>query len=391
MGWLESPHAMAMGEGAGLHTVLVVDDTPQNLTVLGELLRPHYRVRVAHNGQRALKAVASEPRPDLILLDIMMPVMDGYEVLRTLRADPSTHDIPVIFITALSGDDDELTGLELGAVDYIAKPFNPAIVLARVATQLELKVARERLADQNAWLEHELALRMQENLLVQDLSLRALASLAEARDYETGLHILRTQTYVELLGQQLSPNPRFAAALTPDRLELIVKAAPLHDIGKVGVPDAILLKPSRLSSDEWTIMKQHTTIGALALDRAMAQATATLESADTRVTEGALKFLQVAREIAMYHHEKWDGSGYPDGLTGDAIPVSARLMALADVFDALMSKRVYKEACGFDETTSIIAQGRGTHFDPDVVDAFMACQAAFADVASRLADPPSAP
>ncbi|HAG75889.1 MAG TPA: two-component system response regulator [Thauera sp.] len=368
------------------HTVLIVDDTAQNLAVLGELLQPHYRVRVANSGERALRAAAMAPLPDLILLDVMMPGMDGHEVLRRLRADGATQGIPVIFITAMDSAANEEHGLALGAVDYITKPFNPAVVLARVRTQIELKRARDWLANQNEWLEREVERRMRENALVQDLSVRALASLAEARDNETGNHILRTQAYVEMLALWLADRDGYREALGGGRLAMIVKAAPLHDIGKVGIPDAILLKPGRLSAEEFEIMKTHPTIGAQAIERAMVQARAGNGSVAAEEVTGAFDFLNVACEISLYHHERWDGSGYPRGLAGPAIPVSARLMALADVFDALMHRRVYKRAMSLEEASRIIVDGRGTHFDPVVVDAFLALRDRFAEVAGRLAD-----
>ena len=371
-------------------TVLIVDDVPQNLTVLGELLRPFYRVRAANSGSRALRAVRSDPRPDLILLDVMMPEMDGREVMRQLHEDQETRDIPVIFITAMSAVENEEEGLMLGAVDYITKPFSPAIVLARVKTQLELKAARDRLADQNNWLEHEVERRMKENLFIQDLSLRALACLAEARDNETGQHIVRTQLYVEVLAKALATHERFRDALIGERLNMVVKAAPLHDIGKVGISDNILLKPGRLTPEEFTIMKAHPLIGADAISRAMTLALASMDGDPQEVAPGAFAFLQVAREISLGHHEKWDGSGYPQGLVGDAIPVSARLMALADVFDALVSRRVYKPPMTLDEATAIILEGREKHFDPAVVDVFVAQRQQFAEIAARFPDPEAA-
>ncbi len=368
-------------------TVLIVDDTAQNLTILGELLKPLYRVRATNSGDRALHSAATAPRPDLILLDVMMPDMDGHEVLRRLRADPKTASIPVIFITAMSATEDEEYGLELGAVDYITKPFNPSIVLARVRTQLELKQARDRLARENDWLEEEVARRMRENLLVQDLGVRALSCLAEARDNETGLHIVRTQSYVEVLAKKLSDHPRFRDALAGKRLEMVVKAAPLHDLGKVGIPDAILLKPGKLTHEEFEIMKAHPTIGAQAIGKAMEQALAGADEDSVEQAPGAFAFLQVASEISLGHHEKWDGSGYPSGLAGDDIPTSARLMALADVFDALTCRRVYKPPMPIEKARQIIVDGRGTHFDPAVVDTFLASMDEFIDIATRLADP----
>lgn len=368
---------------SGRQTILIVDDAPENLMLLGELLQSEYRVRAANSGARALRVAGSEPRPDLVLLDVMMPEMDGYEVIQRLKAQEQTRDIPVIFITAMTAVADEEKGLGLGAVDYITKPFSPAIVLARVRAQLELKTARDRLSNQNQWLEHEVARRMQENARIRDLSVQALACLAEVRDKETGLHIVRTQSYVEILGRKLETHPRFAPALADGRLQEIIRAAPLHDIGKIGIPDAILLKPGNLTDEEFEVMKTHSAIGGEAIHNAIEQAV--MSAGDEHARE-AFDFLNVASEIAYYHHEKWDGSGYPDGLKSDDIPVSARLMALADVFDALSCSRVYKEPYSMEETFRIILEGRGTHFDPDVVDAFTACREEFIAVAKELAD-----
>lgn len=383
--WSQAADSMAKA-ASGRPTVLIVDDMPQNLTVLGELLHPLYRVRAANSGERALRGANSEPRPDLILLDVMMPGMDGLTVLRRLRENPVTADIPVIFITAMNGAEDEEQGLALGAVDYITKPITPAIVLARVRTHLELKRARDRLAHQNEWLEHEVSRRVQENLLIQDLSVRALACLAEARDNETGDHILRTQAYVEILARHLAPHADFRHVLAGARLNMVVKAAPLHDIGKVGIPDAILRKPGALTPEEFAIMKTHTNIGATAIARAMSKALSSADSATVDLARGAFAFLHVAYEIAIAHHEKWDGSGYPAGLHGTSIPVPARLMALADVFDALVSRRVYKAPLPLEQAVTIIRDGSGRHFDPAVVEAFLACRNQFFEVAARYPD-----
>ena len=369
-------------------TILVVDDVPQNLLLLGELLQPHYHVRAANSGERALRVARSEPRPDLVLLDVMMPGMDGHAVLRELRADPATQDIPVIFVTALDDAADEELGLSLGAVDYITKPITPPVALARVRAHLELARARKRLTAQNEWLEGEVQRRMAETRLIQELCIRALACLSETRDKETGRHIIRTQAYVGILARHLAPHPRFAEALAGRRLEMVVHAAPLHDIGKVGIPDAILRKPGRLTPEEFAIMKTHAVIGAHAIGAAMEQALAEADELTLEQAEGALAFLRTAQEIALAHHEKWDGSGYPKGLAGEAIPVSARLMALADVFDALTTRRIYKPSMSVEETTRIIIEGRGVHFDPDVVDAYLACREAFLAVAQRMPDAP---
>ncbi|MDP1912201.1 two-component system response regulator [Brevundimonas sp.] len=357
-------------------TVLIVDDSPENLTVLGELLCEHYKVRAANSGDRALELVRQAPQPDLILLDVMMPQMNGYEVLERLRAAAETRDIPVIFVTAMNAPEDEQRGLTLGAVDYITKPLRPAIVLARVHTHLELKRARDLLQQHNATLETEIALRLHENLVIQEVTIRALARLAETRDNETGNHILRTQRYVEALARRASRHPRFAAELNEHDISLIAKSAPLHDIGKVGIPDSVLLKPGKLTPEEWALMKTHSKLGADAIARAEADA------------HEPVKFLAYAKDIALRHHERWDGSGYPGGLAGEAIPLAARLMALADVFDALISRRVYKAPMPVAQVRGTMAAERARHFDPDLLDLFLDGFDDFCEIARRYPDEP---
>jgi len=351
-----------------LPTVLIVDDSPENLAVLNGLLQPGYRVLAATSGERALRVAGGDPRPDLILL------LDGYQIFERLRADPATREIPVIFVTALDAREAELRGLELGAVDYITKPIVPPVVLARVNTQLELKRARDWLKDQNAILEAEVARRMAENDATQRVSIRALAHLAETRDPETGNHILRTQSYVNRLAQALRHHPRFSARLDERYIDLLTRSAPLHDIGKVGVPDHILMKPGSLTPAEWEVMKTHARLGADAIGLV------------ERDIERPVPFLALAKEIARWHHERWDGTGYPDQLVADAIPVSARLMAVADVFDALTTPRPYKPAFSLERAKGLIEAGRGSHFDPDVVGAFIETYAEFVAVAERYRD-----
>jgi putative two-component system response regulator len=370
--------------------ILVVDDTKENLTVIGGLLDTEYRVRVANSGERALKVATGNPRPDVILLDVMMPGMDGYQTLAKLREESVTQDIPVIFVTAMDADEDEERGLLLGAVDYVTKPIKPAILLARVKSQIELKFARDRLAHQNEFLEAEVARRTQENELIKDVSLQALALLAEKRDNETGNHLNRTRAYVELLMNELQHDPRYAAELHAENQLLIAKAAPLHDIGKVGIPDAVLLKPGKLTSDEFEVMKTHAAIGGEAIDEAI-QRVASSNTSNPKNASSALVFLQTARSIALFHHEKWDGSGYPRGIAAEEIPLPARLMALADVFDALICKRHYKDAVSIERTIDIIREGRGRHFDPNIVDAFLARVEDFTAIAQRHQDIRSAP
>jgi len=356
--------------------ILIVDDMPENLAVLGEALQPEFHVRVANNGRRALEVAASVPHPDLILLDVMMPDMDGYEVLRRLKGDPQTWLIPVIFVTAMDSDADEQTGLALGAVDYIHKPVRPPVVLARVRTHLELKAARDALSRRNENLEIEVQRRVRENQLIQDVSLRALAGLAETRDNDTGNHIRRTQAYVDVLARHLADHPDFSPLRAEGIIDLIVKAAPLHDIGKVGIPDHILLKPGPLTPEEWEIMKRHAQLGAEAIESAL----------DGEEDHAPLAFLHIAIDIAYSHHEKWDGSGYPEGLANTAIPLPARLMAVADVFDALITRRVYKPPMPLEQAAQIILDGKGRHFDPAIVAAFEACLDHFVHIATRYAD-----
>ena len=354
--------------------VLLVDDTAENLHLLNALLKEDYRTRVANNGERALKAAAQDPRPDLILLDIMMPGMDGFEVCRRLKSDPATSTIPVIFLTARAQVEDEETGFKVGCVDYITKPISPPIVLARVRTHLTLKAASDFMRDKSEYLESEVAKRTREVQTVQDVTIMAMASLAETRDNETGNHIRRTQNYVKALAKRLQSHPKFGPLLDDRTIEMLHKSAPLHDIGKVGIPDAILMKAGKHTPQEFEIMKTHTILGRNAIIEA------------EKLIDAPSTFLRFAREIAHYHQEKWDGSGYPEGLAGEAIPMSARLMALADVYDALISKRVYKASFSHDEAVAMIRQGRGTHFDPAMVDAFLEIAAEFKEIADRYVD-----
>lgn len=354
--------------------VLIVDDTPQNLFMMNALLEDRYSVVLAEDGVTALREARSATPPDLILLDVIMPAMDGYEVCRQLKADPATAHIPVLFLTSKSSIEDEQRGFALGAVDYITKPFSPPIVLARVETHLRLKASEDFLRDQNTYLESEVLRRTAELQAIQDVTIMALASLSETRDSDTGGHILRTQNYVKVLAENLRGHPAFAAFLTPANIQLLYKSAPLHDIGKVGIPDRILLKPDRLDADEFEIMKAHTTLGREAI-----------EHAEQRLG-ASVPFLRIAKEIAYSHQEKWDGTGYPQGLQGEEIPISARLMALADVYDALISRRAYKAPMSHEAVRAYILAHRGTHFDPNVVDAFIRVSEHFRDIAARYPD-----
>ncbi|NIA56460.1 two-component system response regulator [Massilia sp. TW-1] len=359
-------------------TILIVDDTPDNIMLLSRLLKDKYNTKVATNGTLALQIAQATPGLDLVLLDVMMPGLDGYETCRRLKANPATAGIPVIFLTAKNQAEDEALGLALGAVDYITKPVSPAILFARVATQLTLLDARRQLQAHNENLEKLVQDRTAQLALMQEAIILAMASLAETRD-STGVqagdgHLRRTQRYVRALAQHLRGHPRFAAELTDANIDLLYRSAPLHDIGKVGIPERILLKQGQLDREEFEVMKLHAVYG---------RDTIMLVEKHIGGTNG---FLMFAREIAHSHQEKWDGSGYPDHLAGEQIPLSARLMAVADVYDALISRRVYKPAFTHRQALDVMRKGRGTHFDPDVLDAFFEIEDQFAAIAGEFRD-----
>jgi len=352
------------------HEISIVDDEPINLMILKKLLSPSFLIRAYKSGAELLQAVDKGVKPDLILLDIMMPGMDGYDTLSELRKDPNNIGIPVIYISALDSLIDEEKGFRLGAVDYIIKPFRPGIVLARVNAHLELKQARDRLKNQNEWLEAEVKRRMVENQMIQDTTLNVFAELVETRDSDTANHVMRTQNYVRIIAERMQKNQKYQEQLRDDVIERISKAAPLHDIGKIGIPDAILLKPGKLDAEEFEVMKTHCKIGGNAIRLAINK---TLSVNKTDKGQGeitALYFLEEAEKIMNYHHERWDGNGYPEELYGDEIPISARIMALADVFDALTTVRPYKKAWRIEAVVDYILEQKGLQFDPDVVEAF---------------------
>lgn len=345
--------------------VMVVDDTEANIDILVEALGEEYDLSVAMDGETALADI-DEAKPDLILLDIMMPGMDGYEVCERLKSDEETKDIPILFLTAMTGEQDEAKGLALGAVDYITKPFSPELVKSRVRNQLELKRHRDH-------LEELVKERTRQLELTQEVTIESMGTLAEYRDPETGGHIKRTQHYVKALAVQLQKYSTFSDYLTDDVVDLLYKSAPLHDIGKVGVTDAILLKPGKLTNEEFDEMKKHAAYGRDVI-------------AVQERKLGENSFLHYAKEIAGSHHEKWDGSGYPNRLAGDDIPVEGRLMAIADVYDALISKRVYKPPFTHEKAVAIITEGKGSHFDPDMVDAFLEIEDTFRQIGFEYAD-----
>ncbi len=349
-------------------TILIVDDTPENLRVLGDLLKNEdYDVRIATNGKGALENIKKSP-PDLILLDIMMPDMNGYQVCRELKSNPLHSTIPIIFISALGMSEDKINAFREGAVDYITKPFNAEEVLARVKTNVENKLYRDHLEDLVESRTHQLE-------IIKEATIASMAILAEFRDTETGAHIQRTKYFVKILAQELSREGK--VTLAKNEIELLFHSAPLHDIGKVGIPDSILHKTEKLNADEFEVMKQHSLYGFSVIKK-------------TAQILGENSFLIVAQEMTAAHHEKWDGSGYPQGLKGDAIPFSARLMALADIYDALRTKRPYKEAMSHEDAVRIVTQGDGRtmpeHFDPAVLQAFLLINPEFERIYCQYSD-----
>jgi len=333
--------------------ILVVDDTPDNIHLLVAVLQADYEIMAAINGERALKIARSTTKPDMILLDIMMPGMDGYEVCRQLKNDPATSEIPVIFITAKTEVADETHGFELGAVDYITKPISPSIVRARVRTHLALH-------DQRRAMAREVRDRTRELQETRLEIIRHLARAAEFRDKDTGAHIIRMSHYSRLLGQAYGGHEAW--------VDHLFNAAPMHDVGKIGIPDSILLKPGKLNPEEWEVMKRHTLYGG------------------EIIGESTSPLLKMARDIALSHHERWDGSGYPLGQAGEAIPLEGRIVALADVFDALTSVRPYKPAWTVEDALREMRKGSGSHFDPHLLGLFEQILPACLEVRSQYAD-----
>ncbi|WP_263833793.1 response regulator [Sulfurospirillum oryzae] len=340
-----------------METILIVDDTPENIMLLSEILKPFYKVKVANSGVKALNLIASGDIPDLILLDIMMPIMSGYEVCKKLKNDPLTRNIPIIFVTALNDYEDEAEGLGIGAVDYITKPVHASIVLARVNTQIMLLQYQRN-------LEQKLEERTEEIVLTRMEVIRQLGRAAEYKDNETGTHILRMSAYTKIIAQKIG--------LDNVRTELLFLSAPMHDIGKIGTPDHILKKESALSPEEWAIVKAHPIHGAEIIGKHQSS------------------LLQTARIVALTHHERYDGTGYPYGIKGYDIPLAGRIVAIADVFDALTSKRPYKEPWSLERAVEYLVSEKGKHFDPELVDAFLACMDEIKEIMAQFQDEPIA-
>jgi putative two-component system response regulator len=336
-------------------TILVVDDTPSNITVLMEILRGDYRVLAATNGEQALKIARGDPPPDLILLDVMMPGMSGHEVCERLKAESSTRKIPVIFVTAMNQVEDETRGFELGAVDYITKPVSPPIVKARVKTHLALY-------DQNRELERMVRERTAELHHTRLEIIKRLGRAGEFRDNETGMHVIRVAHYCRLLGE--------AVRMNEEDLDLLFNAAPMHDIGKIGIRDNVLLKPGKLDDEEIKIMRRHVPFGAEIIGEH---------------TDG---LLSMARTIALTHHEKWDGTGYHRGLKGEEIPLVGRITTISDVFDALTSARPYKKPWPVQDAVAFIQREAGTSFDPELITKFVAILPQILVVREKYSDTP---
>jgi putative two-component system response regulator len=332
--------------------VMVVDDSPESIDVIRGVLGDEYRVRAAISGTIALELAESSP-PDLILLDVMMPNMTGFEVCARLKANPVTARIPVIFMTTLSDVGSESRGLELGAVDYITKPYVPSLVRSRVRTHVALH-------HKNLALESLVGERTRELLGTRLEIIRRLGRAAEYRDNETGMHVLRMSHIARLVALRVG--------MSEVDSETLLQAAPMHDVGKIGIPDKILLKPGPLDAEEWEIMKRHTLIGA------------------EIIGDHPSALMKCARTLALRHHERWDGSGYPDGLSGEAIPLAARVVAVADVFDALLSVRPYKAAWSVDSTVAEVRAQGGRHFDPRCANALLELLPECLEVRGRYRD-----
>ena len=357
-----------MLNNADIPTVMLVDDTPENLKLLQGMLQFHgYRVLLFTRGRRALEAARRRP-PDLILLDVTMPEMDGFEVCRRLKEEPQLREIPVLFISALSQTEDKVKAFAAGGVDYITKPFQFEEVQARVETHLKVRSLQKSLEEHNRHLEHLVQQKTQRIAESHLATIVTVAKLAESRDDVTGGHIERTRSYCRALAEILRPEDG-------DFAETIFHAAALHDVGKIGIPDSILLKPGALTQDEFAVMKSHTTIGA-----------GTIQAAIAAYNGNSL--LNVGLDIVRSHHERWDGAGYPDGLRSEEIPLAARIMAVADVYDALRSTRPYKSAFSHAESVEIIRAGSATQFSPEIVEAFLRVEQDLARIYQALMEGP---
>lgn len=349
--------------------ILIVDDSKTDIIIISSILED-YGLLVAYDGIEAMEKIKSNPEINIILLDLNMPRMDGFEVLQAIKDDQSLQYLDVIILTNYDEVENEIKGLELGAVDYIRKPLNLQSLRKRIEIHTKLQNARKKLERYNADLEKAVVSRTAELVVTRDMTINALISLLEVRDIESSNHTKRTQLMMKALCEEIRKNEKYKDIMTDDYIMLICSTAPLHDIGKIGIPDCILSKPGKLTSAEFEIMKKHVDYGMTAIKLPEYKSLSS-------------PFNDVASEIISAHHEKYDGSGYPRGLKGDEIPLSGRLMAIIDVFDALINKRVYKPAFSHEESLKIIAEGRNSHFDPDVTDAFFSIEDKFREITGK--------
>ena len=348
--------------------LLIVDDVEVNRIILKGILEDEYKIIEAENGAEALSILFEEQiHPTVVLLDIMMPGIDGFQVLEQIKSNDETKTIPVLFITAADSEEDESRGLTAGAADYVTKPFNNDIVRARVDNHV-------RLARYQHNLEKLVAKKAAEVTKTYEQTLEVLATIIEYRNLESGDHIRRTTLLTEALVSKMITTEKFAAALSAENIHSMVKASALHDIGKIGIPDSVLLKPGKLTAEEFDVIKTHTTIGAEIID-----------SISNTLTDDDM-YLKYARDICLHHHERWDGRGYPHGLKGDEIPLSARIISFVDVYDALVSQRCYKDAISHEDSLGIILEGRGAQFDPDIVDIIPEVSEKFQQIESSYGD-----
>ncbi len=358
--------------GNSKNKIMIVDDNVTNLNIARKALEQKYEVILIPSGEKAL-AILSKIKPDLILLDIEMPGMNGFEVIKKIKELPApVCDIPVIFLTAKDDNNSEYEGLNLGAMDYIIKPFSFPLLLKRVELHMKLSHQQNELQNYSLNLEEMVVEKTKEITKLQYAVVQALSDVVERRDGSTGEHILRTRDYLKLLMQKMIEKKVYEETLYGLDPELYSQASQMHDVGKIAIPDSILLKEGRLTPIEFDIIKAHTTIGA----ETILKATMNVQSAE---------FLRVAAEFAMTHHEKWDGSGYPNGLKGEDIPISGRMMAIVDVYDALISERPYKVALPHEEAMEIILKDKGTHFDPILIDVFVEIADTFKTISESYA------
>ncbi|MDR1813062.1 MAG: response regulator [Candidatus Fibromonas sp.] len=348
-------------------TVFLVDDNATNLTVGKAALAEHYKVLTLDSGERLLK-VLEKNIPDLILLDIEMPEMNGYDTIKAMKGKKETENIPVIFLTAKSDGGSELEGLSLGAIDYITKPFSPPLLLKRIEVHLLVESQKQELRKYNGHLQEMVEEKTRSVVKLQDAILKTMIELVERRDYSTGGHIERTTLYLNVLLKAMQKDKLLAEKISSWNLDLVMRSAQLHDVGKIAIKDSILQKPGALTPEEFEEIKKHTTVGEEVIE-------------EIKKNSEEQAFLEHAGIFAASHHERWDGSGYPRGLKGENIPLQGRLLAIADVYDALVSERPYKKALSHDRAVKIIVEGKGTHFDPSLIDLFLSVSDEFKNIA----------